>query len=43
MSDDVTELEITKTQKSRYLENETVFSKKKSLITSHQGLPYGKN
>ena len=37
-------VDFTKIQKSRYLENETLFflqMKKKSLIT-HQGLLYGK-
>ena len=34
-------VDFTKTQKSRYLENETFFLQIKTLIT-HQGLLYGK-
>ena len=35
---------LTKTQKFRYLENKTIFfsKKKKRLLTAHQGLIYGK-
>ena len=34
--------DFTKTQKSRYLENETFFLQKKKSLITYQGLLYGK-
>ena len=38
-------VDFTKTQKSRYLMNETLlfYSIKKNSLSTHKGLPYGKN
>ena len=36
-------VDFTKTKKSKYLENETFFSKKKKSLITHQVLLYGKN
>ena len=36
-------VDFTETQKSRYLENKTLFFLQIKILTTHQGLLYGKN